>query len=177
MDDVLITPKEDVTVEEEGKLVHHILTIPNAKQGQTIRMEKICTIYGSKDYGITNVRMNACTELRHVTNFDTLFNQHKVAWEMLWARMDTIITPKSALKEENRDKPIVEQIILRLHTFHCLQVLSTNSLERDVSVPARGLHGESYRGHIFWDELFIMPFYTSKIPEVARLIPKYRYKR
>ena len=27
----------------------------------------------------------------------------------------------------------------------------------DAGLPARGLHGEAYRGHVFWDELFVMP--------------------
>jgi len=223
-----------------------------ARESRTFHIEKVCALVGSKDFGITNVKSNAVQVLRYIPNFEILLNQHKTAWEMLWTRMDTIITPVAALEEEEntvakggdekeergtstrtetttattkdttkttetkeqptaaadqkgeeatkqttsnnkhqsirkqlkaataatvKHKPIIEQIILRLHTFHCLQVLSTNSLDRDVSVPARGIHGESYRGHIFWDELYIMPFFTTKLPEVARLIPKYRYKR
>ena len=44
--------------------------------------------------------------------------------------------------------------------FHLLQTVSNNSVGLDVGVPARGLHGEAYRGHIFWDELFIVPSST-----------------
>ena len=35
-------------------------------------------------------------------------------------------------------------------------------------VPARGLHGEAYRGHVFWDELFVLPFLNLRLPELAR---------
>ena len=44
-------------------------------------------------------------------------------------------------------------------------------------MPARGLHGEAYRGHIFWDEVFIFPFYILHFPEIARALLLYRYRR
>ena len=31
-------------------------------------------------------------------------------------------------------------------------------------IPARGLHGEAYRGHVFWDELFVFPFLNLRLP-------------
>ncbi len=34
--------------------------------------------------------------------------------------------------------------------------------------PPRGLHGEAYRGHIFWDEMYIFPFLTLRVPELTR---------
>ncbi len=50
-------------------------------------------------------------------------------------------------------------------------------MELDVGVPARGLHGEAYRGHIFWDELYIFPFLDLRVPETARALLMYRYRR
>jgi alpha,alpha-trehalase len=44
-------------------------------------------------------------------------------------------------------------------------------------VPARGLHGEAYRGHVFWDELFIFPFLNLRMPEITRALLLYRYRR
>jgi trehalose/maltose hydrolase-like predicted phosphorylase len=32
-------------------------------------------------------------------------------------------------------------------------------------VPARGLNGEAYRGHVFWDELYVLPFLTFRLPD------------
>jgi alpha,alpha-trehalase len=46
-----------------------------------------------------------------------------------------------------------------------------------VGVPARGLHGEAYRGHIFWDELFIFPVLNLRLPTVTRTLLLYRYRR
>ena len=44
-------------------------------------------------------------------------------------------------------------------------------------VPARGWHGEAYRGHIFWDELFIFPFFNLQQPRVAAALLDYRHAR
>jgi len=55
--------------------------------------------------------------------------------------------------------------------------MSPHNASIDASITARGLHGEAYRGHIFWDELFILPFYTLHLPETARAMLMYRYSR
>jgi trehalose/maltose hydrolase-like predicted phosphorylase len=55
--------------------------------------------------------------------------------------------------------------------------MSPNNSTIDASITARGLHGEAYRGHIFWDELFILPLYDINLPEVAKSMLMYRYRR
>lgn len=45
------------------------------------------------------------------------------------------------------------------------------------SVAAKGLTGEGYKGHVFWDtEIFIMPFFNMMFPEVSRNLLMYRYR-
>ncbi|WP_462318313.1 glycoside hydrolase family 65 protein, partial [Marinilabilia sp.] len=88
------------------------------------------------------------------------------AWSELWYRCDI------DLKDGNNT-----QLILRLHIFHILQTASKNTIGLDVGVPARGWHGEAYRGHIFWDELFVFPFLNFQLPELARSLLMYRYHR
>src|SRR5690606_4966493 len=46
-----------------------------------------------------------------------------------------------------------------------------------IGVPARGWTGEAYQGHIFWDELFIFPFFNHRLPEITRALLLYRYRR
>jgi trehalose/maltose hydrolase-like predicted phosphorylase len=69
------------------------------------------------------------------------------------------------------------QLLLRLHISHVLQVCSPHTADLDAGVPARGLNGEAYRGHIFWDELFIYPFLNFRLPEITRELLMYRYRR
>ncbi len=66
---------------------------------------------------------------------------------------------------------------LRLHLFHLLQTVSEYSADLDVGIPARGLSGEAYRGHVFWDEMFVFPFLTLRMPDLSRALLLYRWRR
>lgn len=70
-----------------------------------------------------------------------------------------------------------QQLALNLHTFHVLQTAYGRRRDLDASLGARGLHGEGYRGHIFWDEIYIYPMLTLRRPEITRGILMYRYRR
>lgn len=75
---------------------------------------------------------------------------------------------------------IIEQCLnltLRLHAFHLQQLGSLHILGTDASIGARGLSGEAYRGHVFWDELFILPFFHLRFPEASRALLLYRVNR
>jgi trehalose/maltose hydrolase-like predicted phosphorylase len=69
------------------------------------------------------------------------------------------------------------QLLLRFHISHILQVCSPHTADLDAGVPARGLNGEAYRGHVFWDELYIYPFLNLRLPEITRELLMYRYRR
>jgi trehalose/maltose hydrolase-like predicted phosphorylase len=104
--------------------------------------------------------------IRRLGRFDELLRAHTLAWERLWSQCDI------ALEGDERT-----QLLLRLHLFHLLQTVSMHTIDLDVGVPARGLHGEAYRGHIFWDELFIFPTLNWHLPELSRALLLYRYRR
>ena len=70
-----------------------------------------------------------------------------------------------------------QQLALNLHTYHVLQSAYGKRRDLDASVGARGLHGEGYRGHIFWDEIYIFPMLTLRRPEITRGLLMYRYRR
>ena len=63
------------------------------------------------------------------------------------------------------------------HISHLLQVCSRLTAHHDAGVPARGLNGEAYRGHVFWDELFVYPFLNFRLPQITRGLLTYRYRR
>jgi trehalose/maltose hydrolase-like predicted phosphorylase len=61
--------------------------------------------------------------------------------------------------------------------FAVYQLTSAADPENErVSIGARGLTGDAYAGHVFWDtEIFLLPFYTFTWPEAARALLMYRY--
>jgi len=98
--------------------------------------------------------------------FEELRKSHVLAWEQLWRRCDISL-----------EGPERTPLLLRLHIFHLLQTSSFNTSDLDVGIPPRGWHGEAYRGHILWDELFIFPFLNLRIPALTRSLLLYRYRR
>jgi len=72
-----------------------------------------------------------------------------------------------------KDHPQTEQA-LRLNLFHLMQSAARNG--RD-GTAAKGLTGEGYEGHCFWDtEIFVLPVMVFTAPEVARAMLHYRYR-
>ena len=96
----------------------------------------------------------------------TSTDQHARAWARLWEQCDVGLA-------DNADAVRV----LRLHLVHLLQTISPHTAELDAGVPARGLHGEAYRGHVFWDALFVSPVLSLRMPNVSRSLLLYRYRR
>lgn len=70
--------------------------------------------------------------------------------------------------------PEAEQA-LRFNVFHLMNC--TNPEDTGVSLGAKGLHGEGYKGHVFWDtEIFMLPFFIYTYPQAARAMLMYRYQ-
>ncbi|WP_406344154.1 glycoside hydrolase family 65 protein [Streptomyces sp. NBC_01578] len=127
-------------------------------------VDKTVALYTSRDPAIGSPLRAAVAAVRTAPEFAELLASHHRAWAGLWRRA-RIEVPGEAGR------------ILRLHLFHVLQTLSPHTAELDVGVPARGLHGEAYRGHVFWDELFVLRFLSLHFPEVSRGLLDYRYRR
>ncbi|SDY81757.1 glycoside hydrolase family 65 protein [Citreimonas salinaria] len=136
------------------------------ERGETLMVEKTVALFTSHDRGISEPAQAALRAAHEAGRFEDLLDTHVQAWQLLWDRGDIVV-----------DRHPRTQMILRLHVFHLLQTVSPNTIDQDAGVPARGLHGEAYRGHIFWDELFILPYLNFHFPEISRALLLYRYRR
>lgn len=152
-------------VEEPGFIAHQF-TI-DATPSASITVEKIVTLFTSRDRSISDARTEARTWNGRLGSFDELLRAHTLDWNDLWKRFSLELQCGDGRSRQ----------VLHLHMFHLLQTTSRNSIDLDVGVPARGLHGEAYRGHVFWDELFILPYLTLHLPELVRSLLLYRYRR
>ncbi|MDQ2826644.1 MAG: family 65 glycosyl hydrolase, partial [Actinomycetota bacterium] len=153
-------------VRRNGDRIDEHLRI-DAAAGAPIRIEKVAAMGTSLDHAIADPGDAARSRLADAGSFDELARTHAAAWERLWRRAHLGIAT---------DDPDVNRT-LNLHTFHVLQTLSPHVADRDVGVPARGLHGEGYRGHVFWDELFVFPYLNLRFPALTRELLVYRYRR
>ncbi|MFO7965824.1 MAG: trehalose-phosphatase [Desulfobacterales bacterium] len=139
--------------------------------GDTLTVEKIVSLYTSRDYAISECGLEARSAVKRAGSFHDLLMTHIRAWWHLWRRFNV------QFRFENRDGDNRIGLITHLYIFHILQTVSLHTIDIDVGVPARGWHGEAYRGHIFWDELFIFPFLNFRLPEITRSLLMYRYYR
>lgn len=129
--------------------------------GQTISLEKIVTIFTSRDTD-TPV-LCACRRLSEVPNYTKLLAVHIAAWEQTWEVSDILI---------EGDKKA--QLSVRFNLFQLLAAAPRN--DNKVSIPPKTLSGFVYRGHIFWDtDIFVLPFLTFTQPQIARNLLDYRY--
>ncbi|MFW5832526.1 MAG: glycoside hydrolase family 65 protein [Pseudomonadota bacterium] len=155
---------ERATHEVDG-YVHQTLAF-DLEQEARVRVEKLVTFFTSRDHAISEPLVNAERTVARAADFGQALLAHERAWDQLWAVAD-ITLPGDARVQQ----------LLRFHIAHVLQVCSPHTADLDAGVPARGLNGEAYRGHVFWDEIYIYPFLNFRFPEVTRQLLRYRHRR
>jgi trehalose 6-phosphate phosphatase len=155
------------TVQEDGLVAQHLVL--DVREGEPVTVEKLVALFTSKDRAIAEPGGAARGRVgRLADGFDRLLERHVLAWDQLWRRCHIDLGGDG-------DQEVART--LNLHVLHLLQTVSEHTIDLDAGVPARGLHGEAYRGHIFWDELFIFPFLNLRFPELTRALLRYRFRR
>ena len=129
-------------------------------------IEKLVSIHTTLDKNNPDPVKAAKRALEGKDTFDSLFTTHADAWQKIWEKADIVI-------EGDR----FSQKLLRLHSYHMMCTASPHNPSIDAGMPARGLNGEAYRGHIFWDEIFILPFFNRHFPDISKALLMYRYNR
>lgn len=135
-------------------------------EGQNVILEKMISLYTSRDPGVEDPLEEARNTLRAISSYEDELSLSAGRWRELWDRMDVVI---SGDREAQK--------LVRLHLFHMMVSASPHHAGLDSGIPPRGLHGEAYRGHIFWDELYIFPLLNLHFPEVVKSSLMYRYRR
>ncbi|MBI2939449.1 MAG: glycoside hydrolase family 65 protein [Chloroflexi bacterium] len=92
-----------------------------------------------------------------------LLDEHQERWAERWRAADVQIVGDS-----------VAQRALRFAAYHLM--IAADPEDEHVSIGARTLSGEAYRGHVFWDvETYMLPFFIFTWPAAARALLMYRY--
>ena len=138
----------------------------DVRQGEATRVEKMVAFYTSRDPAVSDTLVRAARSAARHSDFAGAAERHGAAWDELWRTCDVGASGNEQV-----------QLLLRLHIAHLLQVCSPHTADLDAGLPARGLNGEAYRGHVFWDEIYAFPFFNVRLPEVTRGLLMYRYRR
>lgn len=112
----------------------------------------------------TNLQEEAIKKVKFYLNkgYNKLLTEHKNAWFKRWDISDVII--------KGDDEA---QLAIRYSIYHLI-ILSQQHTDK-VSIPARGVSGQTYKGAVFWDtEMFMLPFYLCTDHQTAKNLIKYR---
>ena len=145
--------------------IQQVLTF-DVEQNNPVRVEKMISLFTSHDNAIAETLVAAGKNVARYPDFAAALTEHESAWTELWDVGDIQLSREPRV-----------QLLLRFHICHVLQVCSRHTARHDAGVPARGLNGEAYRGHVFWDELYVYPYLTFRLPEITRGLLMYRYRR
>jgi len=136
----------------------------DAREGQAIRLTKFGSYYSSRDYPQEELlaRSREALAQAKADGFEALCAAQAQYLADFWEHADVEIDGDDALQQG-----------IRFNQFHLLQ-----SVGRDgkTNIAAKGVTGEGYEGHYFWDtEIYIFPFFLYSKPEIARKLLEYRY--
>ncbi|MGM9986947.1 MAG: glycoside hydrolase family 65 protein [Bacillaceae bacterium] len=139
---------------------------------EEVTMEKFTNIHTSRDkkweneYDLQTMRDFALEDLKAINEkrFDALLAESAAVWAKRWEEIDITIESETNY----------EQLAIRFAQYHLF--IMTPAHDNRFGIGAKGLTGEGYKGHSFWDtEIFILPFYTFTEPKIARSLLEYRY--
>ncbi|MEV4205877.1 glycoside hydrolase family 65 protein [Nocardia salmonicida] len=132
--------------------------------GESARVDKLVGIATSRDYrALTPPRERAMATLARTSSFDAAAAANQAAWDQVWAVADCEVLGNDRVTQA-----------LRFAIYHLL--IAADPDDPTVSIGAKALSGEGYRGHVFWDtEVMLLPFFLFTQPRAARALLGYRH--
>jgi len=146
--------------EDRGKVVFSV----DAKAGLPVHITKVFAYHTSRRPAVSELCDRAeRTMARALENgFDALLASQRSFLDDFWHRSDVAV----------RGDAWVQQAI----RFNIYELCQATARAEGVGVPAKGLTGEGYEGHYFWDtEVYVLPFLTYTTPRVAKNLIQFRH--
>lgn len=145
----------------------------NVPTNKTLTVEKIISVHTSRDkhpedesYKFETIRRQSHEELtlEAEKGYDELFQESCRKWEKYWNHVNVEIESENPF----------DQLTIRFAQYH--MYIMAPSHDARFGIGAKGLTGEGYKGHSFWDsEIFILPYFLYTNPSIARSLLEYRY--
>lgn len=161
-------PRSDINILRRHMFSNFTLEV---KAGQAVVMEKFSNVYTTRDkeaadLTVAEVQAYALEQLKmdETAGFSALAQESADYWrEKVWDRAPITVEGSA-----------FDQLVLRFGQYH--MQLMTPGHDNRMNIGAKGLSGEGYKGHTFWDtEIFLLPYFIFTMPEIARSLEEYRY--
>jgi len=143
-----------------GKVVYSI----DAKPGMSVKLTKYITYHTSRRASASELveRAGRTLDRALVHGFEDLLSSQRAFLDEFWRRSDI----------EGWGDPELQQIL----RFNLFQICQATARAEGAGIPAKGLTGEGYEGHYFWDaEIYVLPFLIYTQPRIAKNMLLFRY--
>jgi alpha,alpha-trehalose phosphorylase len=156
MDHVVEGPQGTVTTTECSPDLGRMTVSAEVGDGQTLTVTKLLAYGWSSQRSLPSVRdqVDAALASAARTGFDGLLEEQRAYLDDFWQRADVELDGDDELQQA-----------VRFALFHTLQAAAR--AERR-AIPAKGLTGTGYDGHVFWDtETYVLPVLTYTAPHAV----------
>lgn len=149
---------------ELGEYQAHLWKTYEGKPGQQIVLDKFMVYTTSLDMpeaALKEFVENTSEECRK-EGYEALRQRQMAYMNAFWKYADVKIKGDDALQQG-----------IRFNLFHIMQAAGRDG---KTGMGAKGLSGEGYEGHYFWDtEMYVLPFLIYTAPETARKLLEFRF--
>lgn len=153
-------PAEIKQLVQNKRILHRIFFI--TKPAQDCVIEKWVGIYNGRECEYPAECALSCVRERMQKDYERALQSHKKIWDTLWEHSQIII---------KGDNEAMQAVNYSLYQLHSIAPRHTKCL----SIPARGLSGQTYKGAVFWDtEMFMLDFFLMTDPATAKVLMQYR---
>ncbi len=131
---------------------------------ESFELEKYIAFVDSRTIDEEQLVRKAADKAKHARfeGYEALRQAQQAYLDQFWSRAQIRLQGDLALQQG-----------LNFSSFHLLQSAGRDGL---TSISAKGLSGEGYEGHYFWDtEMYMFPFFLYTKPDIARALLEYRY--
>ena len=127
--------------------------------------EKLSTVYTSHECDRPETVSLEAVQTIASQQYEDLLETSAATWKEFWEQKRIAISSTDEF----------DQTAMDFALYH-IEIMTPAHDER-FSIGAKGLTGEGYKGHVFWDtEIFLAPFHLYTEPETAKKLLLYRYK-
>ncbi|MBQ6314790.1 MAG: glycoside hydrolase family 65 protein [Mogibacterium sp.] len=144
------------------------------KAGDSFTIEKLSNVHTTRDFDskgleLAQIQEKSLEDLKaaEAMGYQALADESAAAWaEQVWDKTPVVI--------EGGEGTDMDQFAVRFAQYHMRVFVPAH--DNRMNIGAKGLSGEGYKGHCFWDtEIFLLPYYIFTDPDTARKLEEYRY--
>lgn len=114
-------------------------------------------------YNVRLLKEEAKESLKPYKQFNQIVTESSKAWNQVWEKLQFQVS--------SNDRA---QAYLNFYQYHLMISISENTQEMSTGFPSYSVQMEKNRGLAGWEEMFVLPFMSMRIPEISKKLIQYR---